>query len=286
MTKRKRRPSGASQRWTSETLSEWGLSDFQQRILLGVGSVVAVLASACGLTLAVNAIGGEDAVPHIAAADSLGQARPDDYQGWPSLKQFAPIADRKADARPLTAQEIFTAKTLRTGRVTLKRAEVSLDAGCSGVVWGAELAEELAKAGCTQAVRGLFASSDGTYVAQYTLLDLSGVQAANGLVEALNTLHRGGWVMPLPSQKAVFRGYTEASGHAMGHYVGLVWIGRTDGAEPSPRDDFVTLALTVRESEKAVYRRVVAVAGVPPVPTQGSSGTDTAQPSEPAPTQK
>jgi hypothetical protein len=117
------------------------------------------------------------------------------------------------------------------------------------------------------------------------MLDVAGVEAANGLVEALSTLHRGGWVVPLPSTRATFRGYTEASGHAMGHYVGLVWIGRADGAEPSARDDFVTLGLTVREVEKAVYRRVVAVTGVAPVPTR-KSVTDTAQPSEAAPTEQ
>ena len=44
----------------------------------------------------------------------------------------------------------------------------------------------------------------------------------------------------------------------MGHYAGLVWIGRADGAEPGARDDFVSLGLTVRGAEKAVFRRVVA----------------------------
>ncbi len=286
MTKRKRRSAGAAERWTSETLSEWGLTDVQQRILLVVGSVVAVLVSALVLTLVVNAIGGETSNPRIAAADPLGQARPDDYQGWPSLKQFAPIADRNADAKPLTAHEIFGTKTLKVGKITLRRVATSLDPGCAGVVWGAELAERLSEAGCAQAVRGLFMSSDGAYVAQYTMLNVAGAEAANGLVEALNTLHRGGWVVPLPSNRAAFQGYTEASGHAMGHYVGLVWVGRADGAEPSARDDFVTLALTVREVEKAVYRRVVAVTGVTPVPAQKKSGTDTAQPSEAAPTEQ
>ncbi|MEZ0071794.1 hypothetical protein [Planotetraspora sp. GP83] len=281
MTKRKRRSS--EERWTSPTLAEWGLTGGQQRLLVGVGSVAAVLAAALFLTFLVNAIAGGESAPTEAPPDTLGKARPDLYQAWPSLKEFAPIADRKADGAPLTAQEVFGARTLTVGKVSLKRIGGRLDPSCANAVWGAELAGLLARAGCTQALRGLYSTADGAYVAQYTMLNLADVQGANGLVESLKTLHTGGWVLPLDPAKAGFGGYSESSGQAMGHYAGLVWVARADGAEPGEKDDFVMLGLAAREAEKAIYRRVVAVAGLPAVPAQ--PGADTAQPSEPAPSE-
>ncbi|WP_067177003.1 hypothetical protein [Microtetraspora niveoalba] len=284
MTKRKRRSSAPSERWTSDTLAEFGLSVLQQRLVIGVGSAVAVIASALVLTFVINMIGNGDVPPAQAGSGSLGGARPGDYRAWPSFKQFAPIADRKADAAPLTLKELFGARTVQAGKTTLRRVGVHLDTGCRQSAWGADLVQQLADAGCTQIARGLYTSADGVYVAQYAMLNLADVKAADGLVESLKSLYLGGWVLPIDSPKARFGGYTEASGHAMGHYVGLVWIGRADGADPVAGDDFVTLGLAVREVERAVYRRVVAVAGVPSITVKPSPGEETAQPAEPAPT--
>ena len=91
--------------------------------------------------------------------------------------------------------------------------------------------------GARQAARGIYTSSDGRYVAQYTLLNLRDTASADALVQTLTTLHRGGWVQILETDKAVFPvgGHTEGSGHAMGHYAGLVWYGRADGADPAPQ---------------------------------------------------
>jgi hypothetical protein len=260
------------------------MSDGQRRILVWTGSIAATLATALGLVLLANAITGGAAAPDEQGSDPFGKARPDLYQAWPSPKQFGPIADRKADATPLTAKEVFGAKTLTSGRIALKRIGSRLDDSCGETVWGG-LAGELADAGCEQAVRGLYATADGSYVAQYTMFNLADADAANELVDNLKTLHHDGWVLPLESEKAKLQGYTEASGQAMGHFVGLAWIGRADGAEPGGKDDFVTLGLAVRESEKALYRRVVAVAGLPAAPAGGDAGDDTAQPSEAPPSE-
>ncbi|MEW9531445.1 hypothetical protein [Microbispora sp. NPDC049125] len=287
MTKRKRRSAvPAAERWTDSALAEWGLSERQRRILIWSGAVVAVLAIALVLTLIVNSFaGGQPAPAQMASGSDIGEGRPAAYQAWKSVKEFAPIADRKADAAPLTAQEVFAPRTLTTGKITLKRVGSRLDGSCAAAVWGADVTGALAEAGCTQAVRGLYTTPDGVYVAQYTLLNLSDVQAADGLVQRLTTLYPGGWVLPLESARVRFGAYSEASGTAMGHYAGLVWVGRADGVEPGENDDFVTLALAAREAEKAVFRRVVAVAGLPAVPTQRGAAPDTAQPSEPAPSE-
>ncbi|MEO3863842.1 hypothetical protein [Acrocarpospora sp. B8E8] len=291
MTPRKRRPAARPDRWSDSRLAELGLTPVQQKVLLGLGGVAALLVVGLLLTLVVQGVNGTATGPsQLSAGSSIGQARPSEYRAWPSLKQFAPIASRDADAKPLTAEEVFATRTLKSGKQTLKLAQRQLDSSCASVLWGDELLEQVAAAGCTQAVRGLYTTTVTTsakatatptaeptettgapgattrtaYIAQYTLLNLRDAEAANTLVTSLEALHRGGWTLPLKPDQAPFQGYSESSGHAMGHYVGLVWIARTDGADPESTDDFITLSLTLREAEKAVYRRVVAATGATP----------------------
>nr|BFE89004.1 hypothetical protein GCM10020093_116050 [Planobispora longispora] len=224
------------------------------------GTVTGVVAAVVAFVMFVTSI-GDDYTPARETAAAIGtQPRPDTYKGWPSPKLFAPIAQRTADPKPLTVKDVFGEKTLKEGRITLKLAGTEAGADCAAAVWGRELAAQLAAGGCSQVVRGVYLSADGRYVAQYTLFNLRDTASADALATSLTTLHRGGWPLALESGTAAFPagGHTEASGHAMGHYAGLVWIGRTDGAEPDAKDDFVSLALAVRNAEKAVFRRVVA----------------------------
>ncbi len=236
------------------------LTDKQRRVLVGVAGGGAALAAAVGLAVLIGRVAGLSDVPQAAAGSALAAdvALPDDYQSWASLKQFDPINDRKADAKPITAQEIFP-KSLQNGRIRLKLVKRTADRDCAAAVQGGDLAAELTEAGCRQAVRGFYRSTGHRYVAQYTLFDLTDVTGANRFVRSLDTLHRGAWVRPVQGATELVRGgYSEGSGHAMGHFAGVVWIGRADGAEPTAKDDFVSLSLAVRGAEKAVFRRVVA----------------------------
>jgi hypothetical protein len=268
--------SGRSKRRRSSfevsALSERGLTERQQRILFGVGTVLLVLLGGFGLTAIVSALGVSQPVPEQSTPDdALGLPRPDQYEAWVSPKLFAPIADRKADAVPLRAEEIFPTRTVKSGKLTLRLLGRRLDSACAPVMWGGGVLAKLAETGCTQAVRGLYLSSDRRYVAQYTLFNMASSKAADGFVQEMSSQYRGGgWVRSLESKAATFvtNGYTEASGHAMGHYAGFVWVGRADGQEATPKDDFVSLALSVRGGEKAIYRRVVAVSGLATPPAK------------------
>lgn len=248
-------------------LQELGLSPLQQRLLMIGGSVVGVAVAAVVLAFVISALGNDFVPERATAAAIVTQPRPDAYKGWNSPKLFAPIERNTADPAPLTLKEIFAVRTLKEGAITLRLGATKLDAPCSAAVWGQELAGQLTGAGCTQALRGAYTSADGRYAAQYTLFNLRDTAAANALVQSLTAGYRGGWAQPLTQGgRTLFSsaGHTEASGHAMGHYAALVWIGRTDGVEPGPRDDFVSLSLAVRDAEKAVFRRVVAVSPTPP----------------------
>ncbi|GAA4184646.1 hypothetical protein GCM10022252_13860 [Streptosporangium oxazolinicum] len=263
--RKRRRTSAKAQTWSIPQLEEWGLTRTQQRLVVVFGSLAGVLVAAIALTFAISAI-GNDFEPEQVTASVIGtEPRPEVYKGWPSSKVFAPIAESKADPKPLTAKELFP-KTLKEGRTTLRLAGgPRLETDCVAAVWGQGLADLLTRGGCTQVARGLYASADGRYVAQYTLFNLRDTASADALVTTLTTMHRGGWVRPLQASRAAFpaAGHTEASGHAMGHYAGLVWLGRADGVEPGPRDDFVSLSLTVRATEKAIFRRIVAASPAP-----------------------
>ncbi|GII02498.1 proline-rich domain-containing protein [Planobispora takensis] len=254
---RERRAQAETDDWNVSWLGARGLSRRQQKLVVYGGSAAGLVLALAAFMFVVSMI-GSDYVPEQDATSAVGtQPRPDSYQGWVSSKVFAPIARRADNSKPLTLKEVFGEKTLKEGRITLKLTDSALDTGCSTAVWGQALAQRLTQAGCLQAARGLYVSADGRYVAQYTLFNLRDVASADALTTSLKTLHRGGWPLALNPEAFPAGGYTEGSGHAMGHYAGLVWIGRADGAEPTAQDDFISLALTVRGAEKGVFRRVV-----------------------------
>ncbi|MGP3955097.1 hypothetical protein ACTWPT_03790 [Nonomuraea sp. 3N208] len=251
--------------WQFPLLTDWGMRPERQRLLVIIAAVVGVLASGVGLVAILGSIGDYSPERQAGAAvPDADTALPQVFRGWGSPKLFDPVADRTKDGRALTEKEVFAQSELAvTKKLKLKLVAKRLDADCSAALWGENLLEQVSEAGCTQVARGLYASSDGRYVGQYTLLNLKDGQSAAGLVESLRTLYRGGWARPLTSSKGAFPagGYSEAGGYALGHYVGLVWLGRIDGTEPGAKDDFVSLALALRGAEKAVYRRVVSITG-------------------------
>jgi hypothetical protein len=273
VARKRRRPPRSD--WQFPVLTDLGMEPKRQKLLVIVVSVVGVLAAAFGLVVVIGSLGGGYASQQRSGATIVqaNEALPEVYHSWASPKLFDPIADRDKDRTPLTEKEVFGQKTLigeKAGdkkaaankRLTLKLAGSKLDADCSAAVWG-QLLEAVADGGCSQAARGLYVSSDGRYIGQYTLLNLRDGESATEVVEALKTLYRGGWASPLGTGKTAFPpgAHTEGGGYALGHYVGMVWIGRADGADPTPKDDFVGFTLTLRGAEKAVYRRVVSITG-------------------------
>ncbi|MEV4469337.1 hypothetical protein [Nonomuraea sp. NPDC049504] len=261
---RKRRRTPRSD-WQFPVLTDMGMRPERQRLLVIISTVVAVIVAGVGFVTVIRSLGTytpeRQATAAVLAPDTV---LPKVFHGWNSPKLFDPVAERTKDGKALTEKEVFSQKELTVSKkLKLKLAAKKLDRDCSQALQGAELVELAAEAGCTQTARGLYLSSDGRYVGQYTLLNLKDAQSAGDLVEQLKVLYRGGWVQPLTSGKAAFPpgGYSEAGGYALGHYVGLVWLGRVDGAEPTAKDDYVSLTLALRGAEKAVYRRVVSITG-------------------------
>ncbi|GAA2384894.1 hypothetical protein [Nonomuraea africana] len=247
--------------WNLPVLTDWGLKPEQQRLLVIIASVAGVLIAAVALTAAVAALGADAPdQSRQAAAPVSGELRPERFEGWASPKVFEPIAERAKDAKPLTEKELFAQKRLvGEHKISLKLTEKTLDTDCSAALWGEQLLSQVGDAGCTQAARAAYTSTDGRYLTQFTLLNLNDSKVAGELVESLKSLHRGGWVRPVTAFPP--NAHTEGGAYALGHYVALVWLSRTDGAEPEQGDDFSNLALTVRGAEKPLYKRVVALTG-------------------------
>ncbi|WP_219472166.1 hypothetical protein [Nonomuraea rhizosphaerae] len=270
--RKRRRPPRSD--WQFPILTDLGMDPKKQKLLVIGASVAGVLAAAVVLVLVITSL-GSGYTPERRASAAILQADaslPEVYHSWSSPKLFDPIAERDKDRAPLTEKEVFGQKTLadqgksadgKKRRLTLKLAVSKVDADCAAAVWGEELLELVQGGGCNQAARGVYLSSDGRYIGQYTLLNLRDGKAATQVVEELKTLYRGGWARPLGTGRSGFPpgAHTEGGGYALGHYVGMVWIGRADGAAPTAKDDFVSFSLTLRGAEKAVYRRVVSITG-------------------------
>ncbi|MBW8481085.1 hypothetical protein [Actinomadura parmotrematis] len=211
--------------------------------------VLVLVAAAAGAVLLL----GDDRTGHrTVKAPSGGHAAangpsPETYSSSPSTKAFAAIARRATDKAPLTAAELFPedARTITAGRARLALKQQRLDADCTRAVWGGEVGARLARAGCTQAARGLFADTRAGYALEVGVFNLDSADAAGGLVGSLQG-DGGGFMLPLPAAAPLDRfgqGFSTARGLAMGHYAVLVWAARTDGKGTATDDTLLSLLI-------------------------------------------
>ncbi|MQY02261.1 hypothetical protein ACRB68_02910 [Actinomadura sp. RB68] len=232
-------------------------------------------ALALGLAVALAAVlvavtGGEDGKArrgtsfHAAVRPADSGPSPESYSSAPSTGVFAPIAQRAADGGPLTAEEAFpdAARTLRPAgggaRPALKGKR--LDGECSAAVWGGALADDLVRAGCTQAARALYADTRAGYALSVTVFNLASAAEADRVVAGLGAGRGGGFVRPLPAPAPLDRfgrGYGMARGLAMGHYAVVSWAQRLDG-KGDGRDETLLSLLIEGGKQPAVLGRVAA----------------------------
>ncbi|MFC0042004.1 hypothetical protein [Actinomadura rayongensis] len=214
-------------------------------------AAAAALLAVVVLLIAVVASGGDD--PRRAAApDPAARNVPEDgpspasYSSTANTPAFAAIAQRSRDAAPLTAGEAFPsyAREIRTdggARLTLRAKRLE---GCPAAVWGGGFAADLARSGCTQAVRTLYTARDPKpgYALAVTVLNLAGAADADRLVRGLDAGRAAGFVRPLDGA-AFGGGFSMARGLAVGHYAVIAWAERLDGSGDA--SDATLLALLI-----------------------------------------
>jgi hypothetical protein len=206
--------------------------------------------------------GGGSEPPQQAAV--MGQpadngVSPSAYSDAASSQVFAGIADRKADAAPLTQREVFpkAAKTLPDddARARLTLADSQLDTDCAVAIWGGGLGEELREGGCTQVARAAYIDKKAGYTALVAIINLATAQDANRVVESMGD--NAGFVVPLTKVDAFDEGFSVARGRAMGHYAVVGWVRRLDGKGDAQDEALLSLLVTV-EGPKAILNRAAS----------------------------
>ncbi|GAA3445854.1 hypothetical protein [Planomonospora venezuelensis] len=141
------------------------------------------------------------------------------FRGAPSSGHYAPIATRELDPEPLTVAEIFPAEEIASGGTTMASKGTEALADCAEAVWGGAQA---AVAGCSQALRAHYLTSDGRVWGQFLIFNLADSAAADRFVAALKD---GGFVRPAPgTPEGLDASRSWAQARALGHYATVSWV--------------------------------------------------------------
>ncbi|QXJ25453.1 hypothetical protein AGRA3207_006945 [Actinomadura graeca] len=235
------------------------------------GALIAVGAAATGGAVLLR--DGDDPVARRAPAAVLGAAAssgpsPASYSSSPTSAAYAGIAQRTADPAPLTAGEAFPSSAERTtvpGGVSLTLRARRVDGDCTAAVWGATVAGDLRRGGCTQAVRGIYSDTRRGYGLAVAVFNLAGSADADRFVDLLDRTRGGGFVRPLeaPAPLASFgRDFGMARGLAMGHFAVVSWAQRLDGTGDE-RDETLLSLLIEGGKAPAVLGRAARASGRP-----------------------
>ncbi|MEV5831503.1 hypothetical protein AB0L25_38645 [Spirillospora sp. NPDC052242] len=234
------------------------------------GALAAVVLLGFGALAVASGADGDDArgaaLPPVGNAAETGLS-PTSYSSSPSSDAYAGIAARQADAKPLTLDEAFPkdarSLTVPGSEIELELAEKKLDGDCAAAVWGASVAADLRRGGCTQAVRGLYADTDGGYGMAVAVFNLASAADADRFVATLGEVRGGGFVRPLPVEGPAAEfgaGFGMARGLAQGHFAVVSWAARLDG-KGDAADEALLSMLIEGGKAPAVLARAAGASG-------------------------
>lgn len=214
--------------------------------------LVGVIAAAAALF--VSGLGHHRATVPAAPRVPVGGAVPSAYSQAPSTSAFDAIAKRTADAGPLTAAEVFGAKTISDAdsKASLRLTTSTVDRRCGAAVWGDGLAQRLQSGGCRQVTRGVYA--DKHFAAMVTIFDLADVGAADQVVAAADPRSGNGFPLPPPGSVPFGTSFSTARGLAMGHYAVISWVQRADGTGDEKDAALLSLLVTTGRPQAVLLR--------------------------------
>jgi hypothetical protein len=239
----------------------------------GRGKLRAIIVSAAALILVVGAtyvFFTRDHKSPSPAADSrpTTSARPStDPSPSPTLGTWGHIATRALDPAPLTLAELFPAsfKNGTTGYVrTAQKAKVH----CGLALAGSQLVAAVSHAGCTQAMRASYLSSNHKLMGTIGVLNLVTVTAAERAGKAAGPSEI---IAQLPGARGLTKNLTKGTGfeaaEVKGHYLVLVWAEFANLRTPrtplqkSQLEEFITLLMQRTANVSLATRQVT---GSPP----------------------
>jgi hypothetical protein len=229
-------------------------------LLFVAAGVVVVVAIVAVVAVVLTGGGGDGDKKQGAVADNGTRALPTAYTPQLAEKTMAKLAQRTADARPVTEGEAFPAdaKLVKYRKFAFSLAATNLSADCKAVTWGERLQGDLARYGCTQVMRGSYVSQDKSHVGQYIAINLANQDGANQVIRDLDPATAAGFVLPLkaPGAPAFGPGFSAAYGQAYGHYAVVTWVQRAGGAQPASLNEMIDASLAIDKPTDFVWGRL------------------------------
>jgi hypothetical protein len=196
---------------------------------------------------------GGQAAPRVTGVRAEGPGA-SAYSQAASTAAFAAIADRRKDAKPLTAAQAFGTKKIADAeaKASLRLTASSLDSRCTTAIWGVQLAGELARARCTQAARATY--TDRRFAALVTIFNVANAQAADRVVAEADPRSGSGFPLAPPGSPQLGQAFSIARGVAMGHYAVITWVQRTDGSGDERDTALLSLLVTAGRPNAVLLR--------------------------------
>lgn len=239
----------------------------------GRGKLRAMLVSAVALIIVVGATyvfltRGHKSPSPAADPRSTASARPSaDPSPSPTLGTWGHIATRALDPAPLTLAELFPA-SFTNGTTSYIRTAQKGKVHCAGALSGSQLTAAVSHAGCTQAMRASYLSSDHKLMGTIGVLNLVTVTAADRAGKATGPSE---FIAQLPGARGPTKKLTNGTGieaaEVKGHYLVLVWAEFANLRTPrtplqkSQLEEFITLLMQRTANVSLATRQVT---GSPP----------------------
>jgi hypothetical protein len=193
------------------------------RVLLACGLALIVVAGAAYFLLIR---GHKSPAPAAASQQTTGaRSSPSAPSASPSptLGPWGHIESRALDPVPLSLAELFPA-SFTDGSITYVRTAQKAKVRCPGALAGSQLISAVGHAGCTQAMRASYLSSDSKLMGTIGVLNLSTAAAAEQAGKAAGPSE---FIAQLPGASGPTKNLTKGTGfeaaEVKGHYLVLVW---------------------------------------------------------------
>jgi hypothetical protein len=185
----------------------------------------------CGLALIIVvgatyfwfARGGKHPAAAVGPTHAKARPSPTDPSPSPSLGPWGHITTRALDPVPLTLAELFPGQFSNAG-INYVRTAAKGKPHCAATLIGSQLITAVSHAGCTQALRASYLSSDRKLMGTIGVLNLVTTAAAEKAGKAAGPTE---FIAQLPGARGLTRFLTKGTGfeaaEVKGHYLVLVW---------------------------------------------------------------
>ncbi|MGH3376160.1 MAG: hypothetical protein ACRDP6_15610 [Actinoallomurus sp.] len=208
----------------------------RKRLVIGAAIAAGVLVVGGGAAFALTS-GGGDKPKDTAASKSRAPVTPTPTP-TPSPTETGRglrLQSRTTDPRPLTLNEIFKAKTFKSGGLKYYLTGRRSERKCSPPTHGTKFRKALTMGGCTQVLRATF--SNGRLIGTIGVLNLRTQTSAEAAQVA--SRQKDAFILALPgagSTKKIGQGLSLTTAEVDGHYLIMSWVQYPNGKKIANKD--------------------------------------------------